>query len=325
VRARIAGTGSYCPERAVSNADLEKTVATTDAWIFERTGIRERRIAADDEATSDLAYHAARRALEMAGVDARELQLIIVATTTPDMLFPSTACLVQHRLGATRAVAFDLAAACSGFLFGLSVADQYIHTGQYETVLLIGAEVMSRITDWTDRSTCILFGDGAGAVVLRAHSGDRGVLSTHIHSDGALWDLIQVPGGGSRMPPSDELLRARGQFIRMKGNETFRYAVRTLEEAVHEALKANGITIADIALLIPHQANIRILRAVADRLGLPPERVMLNLERFGNTSAASVAVALDEAVRSQRVREGDLLLLESFGAGLTWGAACVRW
>ncbi len=325
MRARISGTGAYAPERVVTNAELERLVETSENWIVERTGIRERRVAADTEATSDLAVRAAERALEAAGITAGDLQLIIVATTTPDMLFPSTACLVQRRLGARAAAAFDLSAACSGFLFGVSVADQYIRTGCYRRILVVGAEVMSRITDWTDRSTCILFGDGAGAVVLEATEADDGVLSTHIRSDGQLWDLIQVPGGGSRIPPSEAMLQRREQYIRMKGNETFRSAVRMLEDVVLEALRANQLTMADVALIIPHQANIRIIQAVAERLKFPLDRVVLNLERFGNTSAASVPMALDEAVRRGRVRKGDLIVLEAFGAGLTWGAAVIRW
>lgn len=325
MRTRIIGTGSYYPERILANAELERLVETSDAWIFERTGIRERRIAAENEATSDLAVRAAERALEMAGVSAGELGLVIVATTTPDMLFPSTACLVQNRIGAKNAAAFDLSAACSGFLFGLSVADQYVKQGVFGSVLLIGAEVMSRITDYTDRTTCILFGDGAGAVVLQGEEGRRGILSAHIHSDGSLWEMIQVPGGGSRIPASRESVQQGQNFVKMKGNETFRTAVRTLEEAVRETLQKNGVSIQDISLFVPHQANIRILSAVAERLGLSADRMVLNLDRFGNTSAASVPMALDEAVRSGRIREGELLLLEAFGAGLTWGSALIRW
>ena len=325
MRSRIIGTGSYLPKRVMTNRDLERLVETTEHWILERTGIRERRIADESEATSDLAVHAARRALDMARMNENDLDLILVATTTPDMFFPSTACIVQDRLSARQAVAFDLSAACSGFLFALSVADQYIRNGVYKNALVIGSEVMSRIIDWTDRNTCVLFGDGAGAAVLQRTKGEHGILSTHLHSDGRLWNLIQVPGGGSRIPPSAAMLEERKPFIKMKGNETFKVAVRTLEEAVYETLKANHVQPSEISLLIPHQANIRIIKAVADRLGLPMEKVMLNVDRYGNTSAASIPIALDEAIREGRIKTGDLLLFEAFGAGLTWASALARW
>jgi 3-oxoacyl-[acyl-carrier-protein] synthase III len=325
IRARVIGTGAYLPDRRLTNQELERMVETSDRWIVERTGIRERRIAAPDEATSDLAAAAGRQALVASGVAASSVELIIVATATPDMLFPSTACLVQERLGAKQAFAFDLSAACTGFLYALAVADQYIRTGTYRTVLVIGAEVLSRMVDWTDRGTCILFGDGAGAVVLQADRGARGILSTHMHSDGALWDLIHIPGGGSRRPPSAETLAERMNFVKMKGSETFRVAVRALEEVAREALAANGLSTGQLALIIPHQANLRILQAVAERLAVPAEKMFINVDRYGNTSAASIPIALDEAVRAGRVRPDDLLLLEAFGAGLTWGAAVVRW
>jgi 3-oxoacyl-[acyl-carrier-protein] synthase-3 len=324
-RSRIIGTGSYVPERVMTNADITRLVDTSDQWIVERTGIRERRIAAPSEATSDLAVAAATRALEAAGVHAPDLDMVLVATATPDMLFPATACLVQARLGATRAFAFDISAACTGFLYGLSVADQYLRSGAARTVLLVGAEVLSRVTDWTDRATCILFGDGAGAVVLRAERGERGILSTHIHADGSMWDFIHVPGGGSRHPPSEDTLVRGLHFLRMKGSETFKVAVRTLEETSLEALKANGLTIADVRWMIPHQANRRILEAVGARLGLPAERVVMNLDRVGNTSAASIPIALDELIRGGGASAHDVLLFAAFGAGLTWGSAAVRW
>lgn len=325
IRTRVIGTGTYLPDRRLTNQELERTVETSDRWIVERTGIRERRIAAPDEATSDLATAAGRQALAASGVPTSSIDLIIVATATPDMLFPSTACLVQERLGAKQAFAFDLSAACTGFLYALAVADQYIRAGTYRTVLVIGAEVLSRMIDWTDRTTCILFGDGAGAVVVQADRGTRGILSTHLHSDGSLWDLIHIPGGGSRRPPSAETVANRMNFVKMKGSETFRVAVRALEEVAREALTANGLSTDDIALFIPHQANLRILQAVAERLSLPAEKMVINVDRYGNTSAASIPIALDEAVRAGRVRPNDLLLLEAFGAGLTWGAAVVRW
>jgi 3-oxoacyl-[acyl-carrier-protein] synthase-3 len=309
----------------LTNKDLQKRVETSDEWIRERTGIRERRIASDKEAASDLAVAAAQRALEMAQVVAGDVDLIIVGTGTPDMLFPSTACLVQDRLGARRAFAFDLSAACSGFLYALSVGDQYIRTGSAQTALIIGSEVMSMLMDWTDRSTCILFGDGAGAVVLKGQRSRRGILSTHLHSEGAFWDLICVPGGGSRFPPSKETLERRLHFLKMKGNETFKVAVRTLEEAAREALEANQYTAKDLDHVIPHQANLRIIQSVAQRLGIPIEKMVVNLQNYGNTSAASIPIALDEAVRTHRVKEGHLILLEAFGGGLTWGSALIRW
>jgi 3-oxoacyl-[acyl-carrier-protein] synthase-3 len=253
------------------------------------------------------------------------VELLIVATCTPDMFLPSTACIVQDRLGARRAVAFDVSAACSGFLYALSVADQYLRNGTFKSALVIGSEVMSRITDWSDRGTCILFGDGAGAVVLEAQNGLYGVLSTHLYSDGKLWDLIQVPGGGSRVPASTETLGKGLNFMKMKGNETFKVAIRNLTGAAREALAHNHLKVHDVSLLIPHQANLRIITAVADRLGLPMERVMVNIDRFGNTSAASIPMALDEAVRSGRIETGDILLMEAFGAGLTWASAITRW
>jgi 3-oxoacyl-[acyl-carrier-protein] synthase-3 len=325
LRSRIVGTGSYVPEKIFTNKDFEKWVETTDQWILERTGIRERRIAQEKEACSDLALPAARKALEDAKIDPMDLDLILVATTTPDMLFPSTACLIQDRLGARKAVGFDLAAACSGFIFALSVGDQYIRSGTYQTVLVIGAEVMSKITNWKDRSTCVLFGDGAGAVVLKPTLEERGILSSHLHSDGSYWDLIYVPGGGSKEPPSENLLKEGSQYIRMKGNETFKLAVRTLEEVTREALRENGLTPEQISLFIPHQANFRILKATAERLGLPMEKVFFNGDRYGNTSAASIPIALDEAVRGGKVSPMDLIVFGAFGSGLTWGAILVRW
>jgi len=324
VRARIAGTGSYVPKRVLSNADLERMVATSDAWIVERTGIRERRIAAPGEACSDLGTAAAERALEAAGVAAADVDMVLVATCTGDYPLPSTACLVQHRLGAARAAACDLSAACCGFIYALAVGEAYVKTGARH-VLVIGAEVMSLLTDWTDRNTCVLFGDGAGAVVLSPADDGRGILSAHLHSDGSLWDLICVPGGGSRMPPSEKMLAEGLQYLKMKGNETFKVAVKTLEEGAREALSANNLSVEDLALYVPHQANIRIIKAVANRLGLPMEKVVLNLDRYGNTSAASIPLALDEAVRAGRVKPGDALLMEAFGAGLTWASAVIRW
>lgn len=322
--ARITGTGSYAPSRIMTNADLERMVATSDEWIRERTGIRERHIAASGEACSDLAVQAGRRALEAAGLAASDLDMILVATCTGDYPLPATACLVQHRLGATKAAACDLSAACCGFVYALSVADAYVRTGMRH-VLVIGSEVMSAITDWTDRNTCILFGDGAGAAVVSASEGERGILSTHLRSDGSLCELIAVPGGGSRIPSSEKVVAERTNFIKMKGNETFKVAVRTLEEIARETLAANRLTVEDLDLYVPHQANVRILKGVMERLSLPLEKVMLNLERYGNTSAASIPIALDEAVRAGRVQDGSLVMLGAFGAGLTWASALIRW
>lgn len=324
MKARIAGTGSYAPAKVLTNADLERMVATSDEWIRERTGIRERRIAGSGEACSDLAVQAGRRALAAAGIAATELDLILVATCSGDYPLPATACLVQHQLGATKAAACDLGAACCGFVYALSVADAYVKNGMRH-VLVIGSEVMSAITDWTDRNTCVLFGDGAGAAVISASDGERGILSTHLRSDGNLCDLITVPGGGSRTPPSEKVIAERMQYIKMKGNETFKVAVRTLEEIARETLEANHLRVEDLDLYVPHQANMRILKAVMERLGLPIEKVMLNLDRYGNTSAASIPIALDEAVRAGRIREGSLVMLGAFGAGLTWASALIRW
>ncbi len=324
MRARIAGTGSYAPERVLTNADLERMVETSDEWIIERTGIRERHLAAPGEACSDLGTKAAERALEAAGVAASDLDMILLATCTGDAPLPSTACLIQHRLGATKAAACDIGAACCGFVYALAVGDAYVKTG-LRHVLVIGSEVMSSITNWKDRNTCILFGDGAGAAVLSATKEDRGILSSHLHSDGSLWNLICVPGGGSRMPPTEKMLADELQYIKMKGNETFKVAVKTLEESAHEALKANGLTVADLDAYVPHQANARIVKAVVSRLELPMEKVVLNVDRYGNTSAASIPIALDEAVRAGRIKKGNLVMMAAFGSGLTWATSLVRW
>lgn len=324
-RARIIGTGSYLPERVVSNADLEKMVDTTDEWIVSRTGIRERRMAAEGEFTSDLATEAARRALEMAGIRAEELDLIIVGTITGDFPWPATACLVQSNLGARDAAAFDVSAACSGFVYALDGAVRRIEAGASKKALVIGAEVLTRIIDWQDRNTCVLFGDGAGAVVLEAQEGDHCVLSTHLHSDGSCWELLYQAGFGSRHPASEAGLKERLPYLKMQGNEVFKVAVRSLHEVAVEALEANDMTVRDIDLFIPHQANRRILDATAKRLGLDDEQVYVNVDRFGNTSGASIPIALDEANRAGRVKEGDILLFDAFGGGFTWASALLRW
>jgi 3-oxoacyl-[acyl-carrier-protein] synthase-3 len=309
----------------LTNFDLKSMVNTSDEWIIERTGIRERRIAGKDEAASDLAYEASQRALKSSGIKAKDIDLIILATTTPDMVFPSTACLLQDRLNAKKAVAFDVSAACSGFIYALSVADQFIKEGIYKTALVVGSEVLSRITDWNDRATCILFGDGAGAVVLQASLDRRGIISVHLHSDGALKDLLYIPGGGSRNPASKRTIEKGLHYIKMKGNETFKVAVRNLEEVALEAINSNNLKPSDIDLFIPHQANLRIIQAIAKRLNLSMDKVLVNIDRYGNTSAASIPIALDEASSEGRLKEGDLILMEAFGGGLTWASALVRW
>ena len=331
VISRIAGCGSYLPARVMTNDELATKVDTSDAWIVERTGIRQRHIAGEGEFTSDLAFKAAERALSDAGMVADDVDMIVVATTTPDNTFPAVATQVQAKLGLDHGTAFDVQAACSGFIYGLAVADNFIKCGQARTVLVIGAETMSRILDWNDRATCVLFGDGAGAVVVVAQENDqgnpgnkgtgnaevRGILSTHLHSDGRLADLLYVDGGPSTT-------QAAG-FLRMQGREVFRRAVVNLADVVHEAIAANGLTANDIDWLVPHQANKRILDGTARKLGLPPERIVVTIDRHANTSAASIPLALDVAVRDGRIQDGQLILMEAMGGGMTWGAGLVRW
>jgi 3-oxoacyl-[acyl-carrier-protein] synthase-3 len=324
-RSRITGTGSAVPEKILTNVDLEKIVDTTDEWITTRTGMKERHIAAEGEYTSTLATRAARQAMEMAGVAPDELDLIVLASVTPDFPFPATACIVQHNLGAVNAAAFDISAACSGFLYGLSVVDNFMKAGSVKKALVIGAEVLSRIVDWTDRNTCVLFGDGAGAVVLESAEGDRGILSTHIHSDGSYWELLNQPACGSRNPASQKIIDERLMFLRMQGNDVFKLAVRAMEEAALEALAANNLQTTDIDLFIPHQANRRIIDAIGKRLKLNEEQVCVNLERYGNTSAASIPIALDEANRAGRITDENVIVLDAFGGGLTWAAILLRW
>ncbi|MCO5045191.1 MAG: ketoacyl-ACP synthase III [Kiritimatiellae bacterium] len=324
-RASILATGSYVPERVLTNADLEKMVDTTDEWIMTRTGIRERHIARTDEATSDMATEAARRALAAAGVAPEELDMIIVATITPDMGFPNTACFVQSNIGAVNAFCYDIEAACSGFVYGLDLARQYIATGSAKTILLIGAEKISCITDWTDRSLCVLFGDGAGAAVLRAEPNRKGILSAVMRSDGRLHDLLKLPGGGSRNPASAETLAGGLHFMKMNGRDVFKHAVTCMTDVARKALDQAGLTVEDVKLIIPHQANLRIVSAIGERLGGKPEQYFVNLDRYGNTSAASVILALDEAVRMGKLERGDRVLLVAFGGGFTWGASVLEW
>ena len=321
IYARIAGTGSYLPEKVLSNEELARTVETSDEWIRERTGITQRHIAADEQTTGDLAYEAALRALEAAGIGVDELDMVIVGTTTPDLIFPSTACLVQARLGAVGSAALDVNAACSGFLYALSVADKFIRCGDAKKVLVIGAETLTRIIDWSDRTTCVLFGDGAGAVVLVA-DGDTGILSTHLHADGSKKELLWTPAGVSS--GFGEGVGSSGT-IKMKGNDVFKYAVKALDSVVDEALQANGLGKADLDWLVPHQANLRIIEATAKRLDMSMEQVVVTVDKHGNTSSASVPLALDTAVRSGRIQRGQLLLLEAFGGGFTWGSALLRY
>lgn len=321
----IVSVGSYVPDRCMTNADLEKLVDTTDEWITTRTGIRERRIAAEDQFTSDLAAEAATKALKKADISAESIDLIIVATITPDMPFPSTACLVQQKIGASRAAAFDLEAACSGFIYALEVAQQFIMSRTYDTVLVIGAEKLSSIVDWQDRNTCVLFGDGAGAVVLQNRPESHGLLTACMGADGGKASLLSMPGGGSRHPATAQSLQDRLHFLRMDGKETFKSAVTAMHRAAKEALARCQIEISQIKCVIPHQANLRIMSAVADRLGAQEHQLFINVDKFGNTSAASVAIALDQAVEQGRIERGDLVLLVVFGAGLTWGAAVIEW
>ena len=321
----IAGIGAYVPEKILTNHDLEKMVDTSDEWITTRTGIKERHIAAKAEFTSDMAAKAAQRAMKMAGITAEQIDLIIVATITPDMPFPNTACFVQHKIGAKHAAAFDLEAACSGFIYGLEIAQQFIMSRTYDTVLVIGAEKISSIVDWSDRNTCVLFGDGAGAAILQNRENSHGLLTAVMGADGGKADLLFMPGGGSRCPATKESVDARLHFLRMEGKETFKNAVQAMQSASQEVLRRCEIDISKIKCIIPHQANRRIIDAVGERLGATPEQMFINLERYGNTSAASVAIALDEAVAAGRVQRGDLILLVVFGAGLTWGAAVIEW
>jgi 3-oxoacyl-[acyl-carrier-protein] synthase-3 len=319
--ARIAGTGGYLPERVMTNQELEEMVDTSDEWIQDRSGIKRRHIAAEGEKTSDMAVAAANRAIEAADIDVSEIDLIIVATTTPDKVFPSTACIVQRQLGLSKIPAFDVHAACSGFIYALDIANRFITTGGARTALVIGSETYSRILDWTDRTTCVLFGDGAGAVVLKA-SNEAGIISTHIHSEGEFEELLHVPAGISS---GYDLVQQEAAFIQMKGNEVFRKAVSTLGSIARETLVGNNVKQEDIAWLVPHQANLRIITAAAKKLKLPMDRVIVTVDEHANTSSASVPLALDVAVRDGRIKRGDLLLFEAFGAGFTWGSALVRY
>lgn len=323
--AGIIGIGSYVPEKVITNGDLEKIIDTSDTWIVERTGIRERRVVSEGQATSDLATIAAERALADAGVSAEELDLIIVATVTPDMVFPSVACLVQNNLKAVNAAAFDLTAVCSGFMYALVTGSTFIQTGMYKKILIIGAEALSTITDWTDRNTAILFGDGAGAAVLAEVPEGFGVLGVHLGAEGAGGDLLKMPAGGSRLPATAETVAQRLHYTRMDGNEVFKFAVKVMGEAVKQALEMANLTTADIDYLVPHQANIRIIQSAAKRVGMPMDKVVVNVDKYGNTSAASIPIALDEAVKDGKIKKGDTIAMVGFGGGLTWAASIVKW
>ncbi|MCK5826872.1 MAG: ketoacyl-ACP synthase III [Desulfuromusa sp.] len=325
MKSRIIGTGSYLPENIRTNYDLEKMVDTSHDWIVTRTGIEERRIAAADQCTSDMGSIAAQRALDMAGVTADDVDLIVMGTITGDYPWPATACLVQDKLGAKKAFAYDVSAACSGFLFALSCADDYLMAGRGKRALVIGAETFSRIVDWTDRNTCVLFGDGAGAVLLEAQEGDSGVLSCHLHSDGKYFELLCQQGFGAKYPPSVEGIEAKLPFISMQGNEVFKVAVRSMTEVSKEALTTNGFTSADVGQFIPHQANLRILEATTKRLGLTKEQSFINVHKYGNTSGATIPIAIDEANHQGLLKEGDLLLSAAFGGGFTWASTLIRW
>ena len=321
----IIGTGSYVPEKVLTNADLTRMVDTSDEWITTRTGIKERRVAAKDEHTSDMAAKAALKAIEQAKISPTEINLIIVATATPDMLFPATACFVQKKIGATNAACLDISAACAGFLFGVEIAQQFVTSHSHDTVLVIGADKLTSITNWADRNTCVLFGDGAGAAILRHRGSAHGVISTHIGSDGEFTDILFMPGGGSRCPITAENAHLNLATIHMTGKEVYKQAVTAMLRAAKKALDQAGLSIDDIACVIPHQANLRIIEAIADRLKIPIEKFYVNLDKYGNTSAAAVAIALDEANRTGRIKAGDYVLMVVFGGGLTWASTVIEW
>lgn len=325
IRAAITGTGSYLPEKILTNADLEKMVETSDEWITTRTGVKERRLAAQQEAASDLGAEAARRALRVAGVNPEDIECLIVATITGDMPFPATACFIQHLIGAKKAAAFDISAACTGFIYALSIGKAYIENKTYKKVLIVAVDLLSRITDWTDRGTCVLFGDGAGAVVLEPTTADHGISSIYIGADGAQTNLLHQPGGGSRNPSTAKTVKDKLHYIKMSGNEIFKLAVTAMLDSARKALDQAGLKCEDITLLIPHQANIRIIEATAKRLKLPVEKIFVNIQKYGNMSGATTAVGLDEAYREGRIKKGDYVELVAFGAGLTWGAAVIKW
>ncbi len=323
--AAIAGTGSYLPENVLSNADLMKIIDTTDEWITQRTGIKERRTVGEDETTASMGVIACQRALDDAGVEAGQVDAIICATITPEMYLPATACFIQDKLGATRASSFDIAAACSGFVYGLEVANMFIQSGQYRNVLVVGSETLTRITDYQDRASCILFGDGSGAALLQAtEDPQRRILYTHLKSDGTRWNLLQLPGGGSRYPFSQEVLEKRMHYMKINGRAIYKFAVTTMQELIIEAMKACKLMPEDVKMIVPHQVNQRIIDSATEKLGIPPGRVYINIDRFGNTSSASVPIALDGARREKKIGPGDAIIMVAFGGGLTWASAVAR-
>ena len=324
-RAKIVGVGAYAPKRILSNADLEKMVETNDAWIVQRSGIRERHIADETEATSDLALKAAQQAIERANLVPEDIEFIAVGTTTPDMIFPSVGNILQHRLGCKRIGSIDMLAACAGSIYSLSIGAQFIQTGKYKRVLCIGAETLSKITDYTDRGTCIILADAAGAAVLEATDEDRGIIDVDLYSDGQYWELLYQPAGGSRHPATHDTVDKRMHYAKMRGSDVFKVAVRMFAESAERILTRNGFTADDLSLFIPHQANLRIIEAACKRAGLPMERVFVNVDRYGNTGAASVYVALEEALATGRIKRGDLVLMAAFGGGFAWGAVLMRW
>ncbi len=324
-RAGILATGSYVPDKIITNSDLEKIVDTTDEWISTRTGIKKRRVVEDDIATSDIATIAAKKAMESSGIKPEEIDLIIVATLTPDMSFPATACIVQKNIGAVNAAAFDLEAGCSGFVYALSVGTNFIETGMYKKVLVIGAETMSKILDWTDRNTCVLFGDGAGATILGEVDENEGILSTYLGANGASGECLTIPGGGSRIPASIQSVNDRLHYVKMEGSEVFKFAVRVMADSAKKSIEIAGLNEEDIDYLVPHQANIRIIQASAKRLKMPMEKILVNLHEYGNMSGASIPVALDEEYRKGNIKKGDNIVLVGFGAGLTWASSVIKW
>lgn len=323
--AGIVGIGTYSPEKILTNQDLKKIVDTSDEWITTKTGIKERRIASSEQATSDLAFLAGEKALKNAGIKPEEVDLIIVATATPDMMFPATACIVQEKLGLVNAAAFDLEAGCTGFIYALTVGSQFIAGGMYKTVLVIGAETLSRILNWEDRTTCVLFGDGAGAVVLRPVPANRGIIGYHLGADGSGSSTLTMPAGGSRMPTTRDTADEKLHTVHMQGHEVYKFATRIVVDATKKVLEQANLTISDIDLLIPHQANVRIIESSAKKLGLPMEKIMVNIDRYGNTSSASIPLALAEALELERIKEGDNIVLVGFGSGLTFGAVVMKW
>jgi 3-oxoacyl-[acyl-carrier-protein] synthase-3 len=325
IRAKIVGVGNYYPQKVLTNHDLEKMVDTSDEWITTRTGIKERRIAAENETTSDMAAKAAKRALKNAGIEAHEIELIILATVTPDMNFPPTACFLQQKIKANNAAAVDISAACSGFPYALSMAQAYVQTGQYKTIMIVAADKLSSITDWQDRNTCVLFGDGAGACIIKPTTSKNGILSLYLGSDGRQSDLLYIPGGGSANPITHQMIDERLHYVKMRGSELFKIAIKKMVLSAEKALERSGMTIKDIDMLVPHQANIRIIKAVGKRLELNDDQVYTNLEKHGNLSAASTITALNDAVLKQAVKKDDIIVLSAFGGGLTWGGAVIRW